>query len=224
VSLGSRAPYDPAPLFREDRLSSFGSEGSSSFAASVAAPANASIAESVTSFVAPDMILASDLVPFFIPPFPAKTAAAAAAPEMSAAATAWRTRGEESDSFIQLKVCPTGLEELLELFLVLADADGLLRARFLAVLLDFGCFIFVLPTPWAGRRTPAAASYNSLAPSRLQRTVPSRATTALAAVDWRQGSVATGLFALRRSLGDSKQLVRASACRNAMTGLACSAS
>jgi hypothetical protein len=80
--------------------------GSSLSTASVAAPAKAPTAASVTSCVASESRDEADLIFFLARPLcPARTAAAAAAPAISAAATAWRTSGEVKELVIQSIVC-----------------------------------------------------------------------------------------------------------------------
>ena len=75
--------------------------GCSPLTASVAAPAKASTAASVTSCVASESRDEADLIFFLVrPPCPAKTAAAAPAPATSAAAIAWRTSGEVKELVI----------------------------------------------------------------------------------------------------------------------------
>ena len=97
------------PLGRDDRpglTSPALDAGSSRLTVSVAAPAKAPTAASVTFCVASESRDEADLI-FFLPPeplCPAKTAAAAPAPAISAAAIASRTSGEVRELVTQSAV------------------------------------------------------------------------------------------------------------------------
>jgi len=97
--------YDPDFPGRDDCPPALGS-GSNLLTASVAAPAKAPTAASVTSCVASESRDEADFIVLLARPLrPAKTAAAAPAPAISAAAIASRTSGEVKELVIQSTVC-----------------------------------------------------------------------------------------------------------------------
>src|SRR5688572_8154799 len=117
VRAGYAFADDPDFPGRDDCPPAF-EPGSSLSTAFVAAPANAPTAASVTSCVASESRDEADLIFFLARPLcPAKTAAAAPAPAISAAATACRTSGEVKELVIQSAVCRFADADFPRLFL-----------------------------------------------------------------------------------------------------------